>query len=196
VTVSVSALASTLAVRPVAGATYGRTWTLTAEVAGAGAAPTGEVTFTARGAALGAATVVDGVASLTVPRTRVAPGAVPVVASYAGDAAHAPAEARATVRVAKAPAAVAATLRRTRVRSGTPGLLVVKVSDGVPTTGKVAVWGAGRRLTATLPPAKDGSVWIAVRGLRPGTYRLRAHYGGSSLVAPATSPRVTLVVTR
>ncbi|MFC5010537.1 Ig-like domain repeat protein [Nocardioides plantarum] len=193
VVLTVDRFASTVAVAPVA-PTYGTAWRLVADVTGEGPAPDGEVMFTAGGAVLGTAPLVEGRATLGVARTRVTPGRATVVASYSGDGTHATATTSTSVVVARTPSRVVAGLQHARISADRRGVVVVRIVDGVPTTGSLVLTGA--RQPARTAWASDGVVRFTLPRLRPGTHRLRVTYRGSGLVAPSRSSLVTLVVVR
>ncbi|WP_030442892.1 Ig-like domain repeat protein [Actinoplanes subtropicus] len=174
---------------------YGDPVTITAVVGGAGGgtAPTGSVTFTESGHALGQAPIVAG-GRAAIILDRPAVGEHTITAAYAGDANYAAGSA--VTRVVVGPARTTTTLAvsPSPAREKTPVTLLARVTSpaGVP-RGSVTFTGDGvllGRKTLT----SGGTATLTVPGLSAGTHHLTASYI-AALPYASSSGTATLVVT-
>jgi hypothetical protein len=182
---------STTELQAPASSSYGDALTLTADVAGAGATPTGSVQFTADGTALGSAALVNGTATLALPRYSLGAGTHSLIASYGGDAVYASsASAPQSSTVSKGAAAVTLALPPDPVLVNSPVTLVANVpgaSDGTVTfyNGAAPIGAAN---------VASGSAAIHVTPAAVGTLSITAAYSGGANYDAATSPAASLTV--
>ncbi|WP_408898130.1 LamG-like jellyroll fold domain-containing protein [Nocardioides sp. R1-1] len=155
--------------------TFGEQPTLTARVSPASA--TGLVRFLEGEEVLCEAMAANGTASCTVA-TLPPPGDYVVVASYVGDAGHKEAQRSFVLKVAdaaKADPRLKAKVAKASLARGAKVVLKAKVAPGV--SGQVTFRSRGR--TLCVATVEDGVARCAVR-LRPGAWKVKAKYAGSS----------------
>jgi len=167
----------------------GQSVTFTASVSSTTA--TGTVTFYHGSTALGAGTVSDGIATLTVSNLSV--GMHSITATYSGDGNYEGSTSPVRVQTVVAVAATTTTL----VSSPNPSNLnqTVTLSATVSpatATGTVTFYhGTTSMGTATL---SNGVATLAVSTLSAGQHSLTASYGGDANDAPSTSPAIIQTV--
>jgi uncharacterized repeat protein (TIGR03803 family) len=197
VTVTVSKAGSSTALsaspNPV---TPGQSVSLKATVTGASGIPTGSVSFTFNGTALGSVSLNgSGVATTTASTTGLAPGKYSAVATYAGSSTYAASTAptvtvtinaaNSTTLLSISPAAPtvgqSATIKATVTgESGTPTGTVTFSADGV-TLGSASLNGSG-----------VASFTASTNGLPPSTYPVTARYSGNSSYNSSQSSTVNV----
>ncbi|MFT4123969.1 MAG: Ig-like domain repeat protein [Microbacteriaceae bacterium] len=167
------------------------TITLTARVAGSdGSSPEGTVTFRTADGAFGAATVVDGVASVTLPADF-------EVGSYTAYADFEPADAEQygasesstlTFKVLQAASTIAAAVPSITAGEDATASVRVSATGAVPTGAVTLTWtssaGASGTTTATL---SGGAASATLSGLAAGAYTLQAGYAGDTEVSGSTT---------
>jgi hypothetical protein len=179
---------------------YGMPLTFTANVAAVvpGNPVTGTVTFSIDGTSVGTASVMNGMATLTITPTlaTLTPGAHVLTAAYGGDADFDPSTATQPL-TAPLPSTTTTLALSGMVTYGQPLTLTATVAtplSGTSITGMVtfdldgkalgmaAVTGGVATLTITPTPAT----------LTPGSHMLTAAYGGSTTLAASTSTPVSI----
>lgn len=161
-----------------------RTVTVTVTAASGTAKPAGVVTATIGSNPVATATLSNGTATLTLPRT-IAVGSPSVTFGYAGSAVHEASSKKVTFTVVKAGAttdAAVATLP-TPTKAGTGSIAVDSVVAGGPaTTGTATVElrraGAATKTLST--PIANGAGALTIPPLATGAWQLWAGYSGSA----------------
>lgn len=182
-----------LAVPSVVAAGQNATFTATVNPAGGGFA-TGTVTFLVNGnVTLATVTLVNSIASLTVPTSGVPAGTYPIAAVYSGDSFHAgSSSAPAQVRVTLPASTTTLALSASSINPGQAENLTATVtaSGGVP-TGQVSFLYVPSQQSFVLAnvPLSNGKATLAVgtTGLPAGTYPIRVSYAGSGAFSASTS---------
>ena len=184
---------------PVLGATpnpttFGTTVTLTESIPGInGIAPTGTVTFSDNGTAIGTANVVNGVATLTTSTLPI--GTDPITAAYSGDSTYAKANSGPlNVVINKAAPTDTLTANPNPSTFGSPVTLTFTVPpvNGVPPTGTVSFYN-GTTLLGTATVNAQGIATLTTSQLPFGTDTVTATYPGDNNYAPA-NPSTTITV--
>jgi hypothetical protein len=183
----------------------GETATVTVDVTAEGTTPTGDVTLTDNGQAVGTAVpLADGTATFEVGPYETA-GTHELEATYAGSSTVASGSGTATLTVEPAPEPVASTVTVTGPSSVTvgarPTYTVRVAADGVTPSGTVTLGDGTRELTRTL---SGGTATFALGAwTKPGAVTLTASYAGDDAVAAGTGsakvvvkPRKAAVVVR
>jgi hypothetical protein len=175
--------------------TTGQAVTLSATVTAATGVPTGTVTFRDGSTVLGAATLVNGSASMSV--STLAVGTRPLTALYGGSATFLPSTSAVVTQAVNAPGAAATTTTLTSTPNpSTTGQAVslsatVTAATGVPTGTVTFRDGANVLGTVTLV---NGSASLSVSMRTTGTHPLTATYNGSATFAISISATVNQVV--
>lgn len=161
--------------------------------------PSGVVTVKEKGKIVAAGVLADGEVAVGLPTVEV--GKHRLSLSYRGDDRVEASSTKATLRVSKAPARVAASVTPAEVTPTTSAFVAVRVTSAQPSV----VPGGDVRVTVrrghaevggfTASLAADGSASVPLPALRPGGYVLEVRYRGSASVATA-STTTTLTVTR
>ncbi|MGH9208367.1 MAG: Ig-like domain-containing protein [Acidimicrobiales bacterium] len=173
--------------------TYGQAVTLSATVSGAGATPSGSVTFKDGTKTLGTALLNGaGTAQLMTSATTLSAGAHTLTAAYAGDSVYTGSSTSAPLTVNPAATttglsssvnpstnATAVTFTATVSGPGTP-LGFIYFRDGSTVLAKVSLSG--------------GVATFTTSALAPGTHSVNAHYGGNANWATSTSATVLQTV--
>jgi hypothetical protein len=138
--------------------------------------------------------------SFTLPARLLPVGRYPVKATYQGDANFNASAFSTTLTVTKANALPKLTLSTGSVRFGHENSvrLTVTVSprySGTP-TGTVVIKAGGTGICTIKLSNAAGNCTLPATRLKAGTYRLSATYSGSGAFHSATSPQVTLTITR
>lgn len=170
--------ASTVSAASTSGS-YGKTTPIAVTVAGAGDAPTGEVTLLDGTRELATAEVVDGAATLRLPASTGA-GRRSLKVAYAGDDQYAASEASVAVTIAKKKAATTAKVAK-RPTTKRVGRLVVRATKGA--TGKVAVVVAKGKKRVARAQARVNRAGVATFRLprrAAGVYRVSVVYQGDA----------------
>lgn len=191
---AVPAVGSTTKVAASSRPVVGKTVTFTATVTAKAYAP-GTVTFYDGSRKLGAVafSTTRHTAALTLKATRTSYAVKAVYTPRTSAVVRGSTSTTVKVAVAKATAKVTAT-KPASVRHGKRSSTTVKVTaTGVVPSGTVRVL-EGKKVVATARLSSKGGAKITLPALKKGTHRLTVVYAGSSLVKPATSARVTLVV--
>ncbi len=180
-------------------ATQGANVTLTATLAPTvnPAAPTGSVSFSTNGTALGMGTVSNGTAVLTTSALPL--GSDAVLATYSGDANYNPAKATTTVQVAAVPVptipvtvsliASAATVVQGASVTLTAGLTFANTTLGP--SGMITFYANGNTL-ASLPVGANGAS-LTLSTLPTGANQITASYSGDADFKPGTTAMATVV---
>lgn len=179
---------------PAIAQTYGKTATLAVTVS---PSATGQVKVRV-GSKTVTGILVDGQATLTLPKKALKPGTRTITITYAGVAdAFQPATATATVTVAKAKPTVKVTRVKSTVKRGRTATFKVTVAaSGVKPTGKVTVTIAGKHKTVKLNSKGKATVKVTLpRSAKVGKKKVAVSYGGNTYVAKATK-NTTMKVTR
>jgi large repetitive protein len=163
--------------------------TFSAKVAGNGGIPTGTVTFTADGTALGTASL-DATGSASLSNSALAVGSHSITVSYSGDANNAPAISPAITQVVGA-ISTATALGESSTGSTTPGVLLVATvvgATGPPPTGTVTFLVGATVLGA----AQLNASGVASLAPNPfsGTETVTASYGGDTIHGTSVSPPI------
>ncbi len=184
---------------PVLGATpnpttYGTTVFLTESIPGVnGIAPTGTVTFSDNGTAIGTANVVNGVATLTTSTLPI--GTDPITATYSGDGTYGKVSSGPlNVVINKAAPTDTLTANPTPSVFGSPVTLTFTVPsvNGVAPTGTVSFYN-GTTLLGTATVNAQGVATLTTSQLPFGTDTVTATYPGDNNYAPA-NPSTTIAV--
>ncbi len=180
---STTALQSSLATAP-----PGAAITLTASVFGTN--PTGSISFTANGNALGTEAVVNGTA--TLPTSFANTGSYSVTAAYTGDGNNT-ASTSSAVSITITPATSATTLQATPGAGNVNGQITLKASvSGDSPTGSVSFAAGTTSLgTATVT---NGVATLQTSFSTAGSYATTATYRGDQNNAASTSSAVTIVI--
>ena len=168
----------------------GQAVTLTATVTSAGGTPTGIVTFTGNGAALGSAALANGTATLST--TALPVGTDSVVASYGGAAGFATSSGQATQQVNASGTSTALSSSPNPSVSGQAVTLAATVTSAAGTpTGTVTFTSHG----ATLGSAAlaNGTATLSTTALPVGTDTVVASYGGAASLAASSGSTVQTV---
>ena len=182
-------LTSTTALQTsLATATPGAAITLTASVFGTN--PTGSVSFSANGDALGTEAVVNG--TVTLPTSFGNAGSYTVTATYAGDSNNT-ASTSSPVAITITPATTATTLQATPSAGNVNGQITLKATvSGDSPTGSVSFASGTTSLgTATLT---NGVATLQTSLAAAGSYATTATYQGDQNNAASTSSAVTIVI--
>jgi Bacterial Ig-like domain (group 3)/FG-GAP-like repeat len=168
--------------------TPGAAITLTASVFGTN--PTGSVSFSANGNALGTEAVVDGTATLATSFANA--GSYSVTATYAGDSNNT-ASTSSPVGITITPATSATTLQATPSAGNVNGQITLKATvNGDSPTGSVSFAAGTTSLgTATLT---NGVATLQTSFAAAGSYATTATYQGDQNNAVSTSSAVTIVI--
>ncbi len=155
------------------------------------ASSVGYVNFFANGSLLGYGVVTDGIASY---HCALATGRWVLTAAFVPYAGQQPStSAPITLTVARRPASFSFSAQAQGVPgASTSGILSAYV-DPVAATGSVTFTDAQTGLLATVP-VLDGTAFLAVADLTPGTHTYTAAYSGDAVFAPASSPPAVLTV--
>lgn len=164
--------------------------TFTATLTGWTVAPTGEITFTDGGRALGSASLNgSGVATFPVPPLAV--GTHTIIATYAGDATDYGSQYTFTQTVSLAASSTTLNASATVVQFSTPVTFTATVT-GVPAstpTGDVA-FEDGTTVLATVPVNASGVAIYVNSTLPAGTHTITAVYKGDADYASSTSTQI------
>lgn len=179
---------------------YGKAFAVTATVTGAGA--NGGTVTVKKGSTLLATKALDadGVISLSVAGTKLAPGTHTLTVAYAGVAGKTlPSQTTRTIKVVPAKSVTTGKLAATTIRTTAYPKITAKVTaSGVPAatfTGTFTVYDGSRAVKkVTLKAANLGKLVITLPKLAKGTHKIKVLYSGNSKVAKSTSPAYTLVV--
>jgi hypothetical protein len=182
-----------------AAVSYGRAGKVNVRVtttAPASGTPSGTVTVSV-GGKRATGTLVAGAVSILLPPA-LKPGAHPVTATYAGDAATEASSGSGAVRIAKAHPRVSLKLAKKKVPAGSRAVVkvVATIPGGlVPATGRLVIRD-GRKVVATkrLTATSKGAVSIRLPRLAKGKHRLTATLAASAVQVAASSGRSTLRV--
>ncbi len=168
----------------------------TATLTAVGAAPTGVITLLDGGTAIGTAQVSAGGTAIFTLST-LASGTHTLTASYAGNGVALPSV---SSPITEAITAIATTLHlgasATAVTTDQQLTLLASIDSNAnaPFSGTIT-FNANGKVIGTAPAAGTGNATFSP-SLAPGTYTVTAGYGGDAYNAPATSPSLTIVVTR
>lgn len=166
--------------------------TFTATVTGAGATPTGTVTFLNSGTPLGTETLVNGIATLNTNSLNA--GSHTITASYSGDAANAPSTSSGLSQIVTAVQTSTALTASPNPADFTQLVTFTATVAGGTPTGSVSFFNGGNVL-ATVMLGANGIASVTT-GLSIGTYVITAEYGGDLNHASSTSNPVSQEVTR
>ena len=190
------ASSSTLAVTPSTAVTTTQAVTYTATVKGAGATPTGTVTFYDAGtlkstinlSAAGIATYTPGV---------LAAGSHVITCVYSGDSIYATSSCASVtvVATAVATATTASVTPSTATAGATPLLGFSVVGAGGTPTGSVAAYLVGTTTALGTVTLANGVASGSLTGFGAGTYTFYGVYSGDATYASSTSNNVTLTIT-
>jgi hypothetical protein len=178
--------------------TQGQSETLTTKITRTGVAgnPTGTVTYTADGATLGSAQLVNGVASFTAPTNgSTAPGSYTVTASYAGDTSDQPVTATVPVKLLAA-TQTAVTVTPDPIPADSVAAIAIRVSEmygSSAPTGTVALSVAGTSFGSVSLTGGTANLNESDFGYPQGTYPLTVTYPGDANNA-ASSYTVNITV--
>ncbi len=183
-------------------ATVGQTVSLKATVTGSGSEPTGSVSYSVTGIALGSASLNgSGVATLSASSNGQAPGTYPVIATYAGNSTYNGSASKAVnVTLNKAPTSTTFSATPTSVTPPGDVTLTATVkrstsgAAGVP-TGSVSFTVEGITIaTAKLNGSGVATYKASSSGIAAGSYPIKAVYAGDASDVTSTSTAVTVTV--
>lgn len=175
-------------------ATYASPLTLTAAVTTNGMAPTGQVTFTDNGTAIGSVGVSpNGVATLTT--SALPPGSHNVVAEYAGDARTAAADSTAVSVVVKQATSlsVSSSANPTLTVSGVT-LTAMLAGDGAAAASGMVMFSDGSNTLGEAPLNGNGVASLTVPSLSAGSHSITGSYAGDGQDFGSSSPALVQVV--
>lgn len=174
---------------------YGTAATVSVRVSGGDTAPTGDVAVLAGDEQLATATLANGRATVTLPKTALAPGTHPLTVRYLGDSAHAASTDTVELTVSKATTSTRLTVADASIRWNQRVKLTVAVSSAAATTGTITVKD-GSRTVVTKVELKDGRATITLPRLTVGKHRIGVTYTGSDLTESSKSTVKTVIVSR
>jgi uncharacterized repeat protein (TIGR03803 family) len=183
-------------------ATIGQTVSLKATVTGSGSEPTGSVSYSVTGIALGTASLNgSGVATLSASSNGQAPGTYPIIATYAGNSTYDGSASKAVnVTLNKAPTSTTLTASPTSVTPPADVTLTATVkrstsgAAGVP-TGTVSFEAEGVTFaTAKLNGSGVATFKASSAGQAAGTYPIKAVYAGDASDTTSTSSTVNVTL--
>ncbi len=174
---------------------YGQSSTVTVTVAAGGAAPGGTVEIREGFTLIASGTVVNGTATITLPKRSLQPGNIPLTAVYSGDANTQAGSAPFVLQIVKAKSKVDVEVKPQNIRARkTDVRIAVKVeADGVPTVGgkvKITVQGLG---TTTLTLFNGKAVLELAPFKKAGTRNVTVKYLGNDQVNDDTAKDVITV---
>jgi uncharacterized repeat protein (TIGR03803 family) len=171
-------------------------------VTGASSTPTGSVTYSVEGIAIGSANLNgSGVASFSASSNGIAPGTYPVVANYNGNSTYNDSDSKAVnVTLNKAATATALTSSASSVTPPADVTLTATVTRSA--SGATGHPGGSVTFTvdgATIATVKVNSAGVAVlkassQGVTPAAYPIKAVYSGDASDIGSTSAAVTVTV--
>jgi len=166
-----------------------------------GDTPAGKVTIKAGSTVLGVITLANGKGATALAASQLRPGTYHLTATYGGDPANgASVSGSKTLTVTPEPTSTTLTLSATKIKVGHEQAehLTVRVKPAVSGTpvGKVTVKAGSATLCVITLKGAKGSCTLTASKLRPGTYRLKASYGGATPYAASTSPEKVLTVSK
>ena len=174
---------------------YGQSVTFSATVSGAGAAPTGTVTFFNGTSAASTRSLGLGTGSWT---TTLPVGAASITATYNGNSSTRPSTSPTISQVTdKTPTTMTLTPSASPASAGSPLTLTAFVAaaapgNGAPSSGTVKFYDGARQIGSGTP--SSGSVSVTVSNLSIGIHTLSAAFGGSASYNLSTSSNLALVV--
>jgi hypothetical protein len=163
--------------------------------------PTGTVAVTSGAVTVCTIVLVSGQGSCAVPATRFGPGAVKLVAEYAGPPwLAASTSAAVSFSVTRAGTRTGLRLSAAKVRYGHEqaekiSVVVTPAFAGLP-SGTVTVKAGKVTACAIRLKAAKGSCALTAKQLKPGSYHLIAAYGGSTDFLGSASDKASLTVTK
>ena len=160
--------------------------TFSAKVSGNGGTPTGSVTFSADGAAIGSATL-DATGSAGVSYSGLAVASHTITVSYSGDTNDAPATSAAITQVVGT-ISTATALGESSTGGTAPGALLVAtvVGSGGPTPTGTVTFTIGTTTLGAAPVSASGIATLAPNPFS-GTETVIASYGGDTIHGPSVS---------
>ena len=174
---------------------FGSPLTLTAQIAGTGATPTGTVTLLDGGAAVASQSLAaNGLATFSNPPLSI--GTHSLTAAYSGDTYHLAVTSPTITETVQQATTTALTLSSATATAGTSVTItgVVTGVSGKPVTGTIKFTDGGTVL-ANIAPNTTGAATFSLSTLAPGTHVIQAAYSGDPLDAASTSNSSSLVVT-
>ncbi len=170
---------------------FGTAATFQATVTGAGATPSGTVTFTVNGSSL-PVRLVNGSAEFSTSST-LPVGSYTVMATYNEDAAHGTSSAQASLSVTQAVPTIVLSISPTPATVDQSFVLTATVSgSGAAPTGTVTFSGPG--ITGGTVSLASGVAKLGVALSTPGSYSFTAHYDGDGNYQEASSTGVNQLV--
>jgi hypothetical protein len=168
--------------------------TFTANVTGTGSEPSGPVTFSSDGRAIGSTPLNEqGQASLTT--AALPAGSHSIVASYGGSANEAAASSAPLTEVVQVKTSVVLTSSANPVLAGTPiAFTATLTSVGATPTGVITLLD-GATPIGTAQVSTGGSATFTLSTLSAGTHTLTASYAGNGVALPSVSSPDTEVIT-
>jgi hypothetical protein len=172
--------------------TYGQTVAISASVFTAFGNPTGTVTFTDGATLLGAAPVINGVATLTT--STLSTGNHSIVATYSGDADFAGSVAVPLAQsVSLAPTSTSLAASTTVVTIGQPVTFTATITVAVPGFGGVVTFTDGATVLGTASVV-NGVATLTTSSLSTGNHSVTAGYSGDLNFAASNSSAVAVTV--
>ncbi len=177
-------------------ANAGAPLTLTATIFSTGGVPTGSITFSDQGHALGSTALSSqGVATLVVSGATWTPGTHALTASYPGDSSDAASTSQPIseiVNLANSTLLLSATTNPAALGASITFTVTATSNGGIPTGAIQFLDGTNPLGLATLSPA--GIATLTTSALSLGNHSITASYAGDSNDSPATSPALSEVV--
>jgi len=169
------------------------TVTFAAKVTGNGGIPSGSVTFSANGAAIGAPATLDGTGTATITFSGLAAGSYTITAVYGGDTNDQGSTGTGATSLVVGTIATATSLGTSTTTGANPQVILVATVIG--TTGPVptgtVTFNNGTTVVGTATLDSSG-VATLTPNLQPGSYSIVAVYSGDALHSPSTSQPVTI----
>lgn len=192
------AVTQTKAVAPAA-SYWGRAFAVTVTVTGAGG--NGGTVVVRKGTTVLAAKALDadGVITLPVAGTRLAPGTHTLTVVYGGTAQTLSSQTTRAIKILPAPSVTVGKLSATTItRTTYPKITARVAATGVPVaylTGTFTVYDGAKVLKrVTLKAANAGKLTVTLPRLAKGTHKIRVLYSGNGYVTRSASPYYTLIV--
>lgn len=189
---------TTKAVAP-ASSYWGRAYAVTVTVTGAGA--NGGTVVVKKGTTVLATKTLDadGVITLPVAGTRLAPGTHTLSVTYGGTAQTLPSQTTRAIRILQAPSVTYGKLAATTIKRTTYPKITARVAaTSVPVaylTGTFTVYDGAKIIKrVTLKAANLGKLTVTLPRLAKGTHKIRVLYSGNGYVARSASAYSTLIV--
>ncbi len=154
--------------------------------------PTGTIAVADGGVPQGAAPLVDGVATFTLPST--AMGVHVVDVEYSGDAAFLPSSSRTELQITGMPTSLTLTAPA-KVAHGSPVTMTASIQSTGGTPSGSIVFQEGNAALGTSPINAMGVASVTVNALAVGSHSLTASFAGGGTFAGSTSPTAITDVT-